>query len=287
MGQEVLARRTSIDPHQVALFIPPGLKKFKLALFERIGRHITDMGGSVVRYDYAAINRLPDDVIPIVGCTPEFRGYIAGWQLRGRRWVYWDRGYLRRVFATWLPNGADLGVRGGFYRWHVGRSQMGEVYEVSDDRWRRLRLDDRCERGNQVRPWNRNGDHIVIADTLPDYWKLFSDPDWTKRTVETLKHLTKRPIRVRDKESKVPLYEDLRKAHCLVAHGSIAAVESVVMGCPVFVEPISAAALMGRTDLSDIEQPVYPDRTKWLHSLAYCQFTEDELCDGTLWRLIR
>lgn len=276
-----------IDPRNVALFIPPGLKKFKLDLFERIGRHVEKLGGRVVRHRHAAINELPDDVIPVVGCTPEFRGYIDEWRSRGRTWIYWDRGYLRRVFATWLPKGVGIGIPMGFYRWHVNRPQMGEIYDVPADRWRFLRLDERCEKGDQVKPWNRNGRHIVVADTLPDYWNLFSDRSWTARTVERLKRLTDRPIIVRDKESKVPLYDQLRDAHALVAHGSIAAIESVVMGCPVFVEPISAAALVGSTDLGQVETPAYPERMRWLHSLAYCQFTEDELCNGTLWRLIK
>lgn len=270
-----------VNPKQVALFIPPGLKKFKLDLFERVGRHIENLGGHTVRYDYAAIGRLPNDTIPIVGCTPQFRGFIEQWETAGRQWIYWDRGYLRRVFATWLPKGAGIGIQMGFYRWHINRPQMGQVYDVPDDRWRALKLD------TEVRPWNKNGRSIVVADTLPDYWNLFSDPNWTKRTVERLKQYTDRPIIVRDKESKVPLYDQLRDAHCLVAHGSIAAVESVVMGCPVFVAPISAAALVGQTDLSKIETPIYPERMPWLHSLAYCQFTEKELVDGTLWRLIR
>lgn len=281
MGTAVLERRCLIDPKSVALFIPPNLKKVKHALFERMATHITKLGGYVVRYDYAKINLLPDDVIPIVGCTPEFRDYIAGWRARGRTWIYWDRGYLRRVYATWLPRGADIGIQMGYYRWHINTPQMDQVFDVPDDRWRALKLDD------HVKPWNKNGDYIVIADTLPDYWRLFSDPDWTKRTVENLKQFTKRPIRVRDKESKVPLYDELKNAHCLVAHGSIAAVESVVMGCPAFVERLSAAALVGSTDFSKIETPVYPERIKWLHSLAYCQFTEDEIVDGTLWRLLR
>ena len=279
--------RTGVRPADVALFIPPGLKKFKLGLFERIGAYIENLGGKVVRYDYPAINKLPDEIIPIVGCTPQFREYIEDWQRRGRKWIYWDRGYLRRVFATHLPRGADMGVRMGYYRWHLNRPQMGQIYDVPDDRWKALKLDERCEKGNQVSPWNRSGKHIVIADTLPDYWKLFSDPDWTKRTVARLKAITKRPIIVRDKESKRPLREELANAHCLVAHGSIAAVESVVMGCPVFVEPISAAALVGSTNLEQVETPVYPERMSWLRSLAYCQFTEDELCDGTVFRMIR
>jgi hypothetical protein len=283
----MLDRISGINPHDVALFIPPGLKKFKLALFERIGAHIKKLGGQVVRHEYHKINTLPDEVIPIVGCTPEFREYIELWTARKRTWIYWDRGYMRRVFATWLPKGVGIGIPMGFYRWHINRPQMGQIYDVPEDRWKFLRLDERCEVGNQVKPWNRNGDHILIADTLPDYWKLFSDSDWTRRTKKTLQQYTSRPIRIRDKESKVPLYDDLRNAHCLVAHGSIAAVESVVMGCPVFVQPMSAAALVGKTNLSEVENPAYPERMKWLHSLAYCQFTEDELCDGTLWQLIR
>lgn len=267
-----------IDPHSVALFIPPGLKKFKLNLFEAIGRKI----GRVVRDDPKRLDDLPPNIIPIVGCTPALRPWIERWQREGKTWIYWDRGYLRRVFATHLPNGNDLGVPGGYYRWHVGTPQMKEVYDVPDDRWKALKLD------GSVRPWNKNGKHILVADTLPDYWNLFSDAGWTVRTVERLKKHTDRPIRVRPKESwQTPLYEELKDAHALVAHGSIAAVESVVMGCPVFVESMSAASLVGSTDLSKVEEPVYPDRMKWLHSLAYCQFNEEELVNGTLWRLIR
>ena len=91
---------------------------------------------------------------------------------------------------------------------------------------------------------------------------------------------------IRDKESKRPLQADLEGAHALVSHGSIAAVEAVILGCPVFVHPDSAAALVGRTDLKMIERPAMPDRTKWLHSLAYSQFNERELIDGTLWSLM-
>src|SRR5262245_40550148 len=99
-----------IDPKQVALFIPPGLQKFKLIMSERLGRHIKQLGGQVIRHDYAKIPKLPDDVIPIVGCTPQFRDVIFEWRGRGRTWIYWDRGYLRRVFATWLPKGSGIGI---------------------------------------------------------------------------------------------------------------------------------------------------------------------------------
>jgi hypothetical protein len=56
--------------------------------------------------------------------------------------------------------------------------------------------------------------------------------------------------------------------------------------CPVFVDKSSAAVLVGKTDLKEIEKPVYPNRTMWLNSLAYSQFSEAELVDGTLWKLL-
>lgn len=266
-----------IDPKQVALFIPPGLKRFKLNLFERIGKHIEAHKGRVVRHSLEELARLPDEIIPITGCSPQLQPLYRDWIARKRTYIYWDRGYLRRVFATWLPKGAD----GGYYRWHINSFQMKEVRAVPDDRWRALNL------GTEVRSWRKTGKQIVIADTLPDYWLVRGLPvDWSHRLAAELKTRTDRPIVIRHKESKHPLYQELRDAHCLVTHGSIAAVESVVMGCPVFVDQESAASMMGRVGFDDIEHPVYPDRFKWLCSLAYNQWNERELCDGTLFRML-
>lgn len=281
-----------IDPATVCLFVPPNLRKFKLTLFEGIARHILALGGHVIRDEYEAIPRLPDDVIPIIGCTPQFRPAVAEWKARGRNFIAWDRGYLRRVFATWLPNGHDLGVPGGYYRWTLNDFQMRTIRDVPDDRWRSLKLDQWPKAPhpwlkNLPAPWRRNGKHIVVADTGFDYWDLHADRNWTARLVERIRQHTDRPIIVRDKECKVPLYDHLKDAHALATHGSIAAVESAAMGCPVFVDPSSAAAVVGLTDFSKIEAPIYPERERWLHSLAYNQFNEQELVDGTLWRLIQ
>ncbi len=109
---------------------------------------------------------------------------------------------------------------------------------------------------------------------------------WITETIDALARVTDRQIVIRDKESKRSLQSDLHGAHALVTHGSIAAVEAVILGCPVFVHPDSAATPVGRTDLTKIESPIYPDRQPWLNSLAYSQWTEDEFTDGTLYEQI-
>jgi hypothetical protein len=86
MGQGQLA----IDPKKTALYCPIGLSRFKQNLFDRIGSKL----GSVVRGNVAQMAALPNDILPIVGCSPELTSLIAQWRADGRRWCYWDRGYL-------------------------------------------------------------------------------------------------------------------------------------------------------------------------------------------------
>ena len=263
-----------IDPRTVCLFQPAELRRFKAELFGRIGAKIAAQGGRVIRGDVRALRALPREMVPIVGCSTYLREMVGNWRAEGRRFIYWDRGYWLRVFATWLPRGEN----GGLYRWHVNAFQLPSIREVPGDRLERRRP--------PVRPWNEKGSHIVVAQPTPSYAAYHGIEGWTERTLDALALLTDRQIVVRGKESKRPLQADLEGAHALVAHGSNAAVESVILGCPVFVDPSSAAALVGRTELKQIETPVYPDREPWLRCLSYSQFDETELVDGTLWRLL-
>ena len=263
-----------IDPSKVALFCPSGLKDFKLKLFERIGSKIEQAGGKVIRHDAGLLDQLQNEIIPIVGCSPELTQIIKRWRHHKRTWIYWDRGYCRRVFATHLPRGEN----GGYYRYHINSFQMQSIRTVPDDRWKAMRTD--------VLPWQKNGRHIVIAAPTRTYSRFHETRDWIADTIDALARVTDRQLVIRDKESKRTLQSDLAGAHCLVTHGSIAAVESVILGVPVFVCPDSAAALVGRTDMNMVEKPAYPDRQPWLNSLAHSQFCESELTDGTLWKML-
>lgn len=261
-----------VDPKDAVLFIPPGLRDFKLRLFERIGEKI----GTVVRGEFHELEKLPSELVPIVGCTPQLRPIIDKWMMTGRKWIYWDRGYCRRVFATHLPRGEN----GGYYRWHFRSFQMKIIRKLPSDRWDLM--------NTEVLPWQKNPyGHIVIAAPTETYGKFHMLDGWLDRIVRKLSLITDRQLVVRDKETKRALQKDLAGAYCLVAHGSNAAVEAVICGCPVIVDRSSAASLVGSVDLKAAAGGIpYPDRSLWLNSLAYSQFNEQELVDGTLWKLL-
>ena len=81
-----------------------------------------------------------------------------------------------------------------------------------------------------------------------------------------------------------------RDVHCLVTYNSIAAVEALILGKPVFVMGPNAAEPLANTDLSKIEKPVMPAVEmvrKLCCNLAYGQFTPGEMIDGTAWSILQ
>lgn len=257
------------DRHRGAFYLPGGLTPFKEPLF----RNIASCFEMIVRQPSTSLLEIPDDIIPVVSCRAGIGRLIDVWEKTGRPFVYWDRGYAVRYGVTWLKRSTGQ----GYLRWTLNATQMNKVLDRPDDRWRHL--------GIHLSPW-KTGRHIVVAAASPQYEQFHGIEGWADRIVAEIRRHSDRPVRVRPKMSRVPLDEDLRDAHCLVTHASIAAVEAVIMGCPVVVDPKSAASPVGRTDVSDIESPVYPDREPWAHSLAYSQFTEEEILAGTMWREI-
>lgn len=228
--------------------------------------------------------RAARDRIPVVGCRGT-RALIDRWAAEGRTWVYRDRGYFRR--AQMATNGLPPGNGEGYWRWHIGATQLARVPDGPVDLTRFRAL------GIKVRPWRKAGGHILVAAPSKTLTAFHRVPEgWVERTVARLRQHTDRPIRVRPKPpprgyNGPGLVEDLKGAHALVTFASNAAVEAAVLGIPVFVDPVSAAAPIGLTDLSRIETPTTPDRDPWLAALANSQFSADEMRNGAVWRMLQ
>lgn len=128
------------------------------------------------------------------------------------------------------------------------------------------------------------------------YWNVDLQ-EWLENTTKEIEKYTDRPIVIREKQVRhVRTNDDTmemalsRDVHCMVTYNSIAAVEALILGKPVFVMGPNAAEPLANTDLSKIEKPMMPAVEmvrKLCCNLAYGQFTPGEMIDGTAWSILQ
>jgi len=128
------------------------------------------------------------------------------------------------------------------------------------------------------------------------YWAV-DLKEWIESTTQEIAKHTDRPIVIREKQNRhirtnddtmeMALANDI---HCMVTYNSIAAVESLILGKPVFTMGPNAAEPLANTDLSRIENPLMPvvDKVReFCCNLAYAQFTPEEMINGTAWSILQ
>lgn len=145
---------------------------------------------------------------------------------------------------------------------------------------------------------HRPGTNILIcppSQKAMNFWGLDLN-EWLDFTVQEIKKYTDRPIVIRTKTSRSERVNNdtmemalSRDVHCMVTFNSIAAVESLMYGKPVFTMGPNAAQPFANLKLDTIDNPFMPtlDEVRiLLCNLAYQQFTTQEMKDGTAWRML-
>ena len=142
------------------------------------------------------------------------------------------------------------------------------------------------------------GTNILLA---PPSQKLLNLYDinleaWLQNTQDEIKKYTDRPVITRLKQTRASRVSDntmemalAQDVHCLVTFSSIAAGEALLLGKPAITLGPNAAATLCSQSLSEIENPKIPtldEVAAWARHIAYCQFTEVEMRDGTAWRIL-
>lgn len=208
------------------------------------------------------------------------------WQDR-RTFYYIDTGYWGNERTGSNPN--------GWKYWHrivKNDLQHGDIIARPDDRWRKF--------DKKFQPWKRSGRKILIAapDEKPCKFYGITKEQWIDNTVKTVKQYTDRPVVVRERAPKridristdtlqQALDDDV---FALITFNSVAAIESVFHGVPAFtLAPTHAASPVTLQDLSQIDNPYYPDQDKlyaWACHLSYGQFHVDELRTGRAKQLL-
>jgi hypothetical protein len=143
-------------------------------------------------------------------------------------------------------------------------------------------------------PWRKDGKKILIIEPGPFAASIMHiDPEsWTEQISNELKKYTDRPIEIRskiNKKKRTSLYQTLVEGdyYCTVSINSNSAIESIWAGIPAITLDKHVSNAVTRNSLAQINELYYGPLGDWLAWLSYCQFTYDELMDGTAVRLVK
>lgn len=212
---------------------------------------------------------------------------------QNKPFVYIDHAYF---------NSGHLGEK-SYYRIvknELQLTRMNKVWKKSDKR-----LD---ELGIELKPWKKKGETIIICPPTKPIANFYDlDDNWVDMTITKISQLTDRPVIVRRKPGEIDIdiskgyavpiinnenekaIEDksfdelLSDAYCVITFNSSVAIKSVMEGIPVIVDNSSAASMVGRNRISDIDDLNYPERWDWVKNLAYGQFSIEEMRTGRVW----
>lgn len=208
---------------------------------------------------------------------------------RGVEFYYMDTGYFGN-----FPN---AGNPSGIKKYHriVKNSLQKSTTEIRPvDRWQALVNDD--DRLGWT-GWKKDGDKILLIVSHQKSCQYFgyNMSQWLDETIATIKKHTDMQIVIRHKGARHDRNRDNiyialdKQIFATVAFNSIAAMESIAYGVPAFVTVPCAASPLALTDLTKIATPWYPHHklvAQHCHTLAYGQFSQEEIANGTAWKIL-
>lgn len=185
----------------------------------------------------------------------------------------------------------------------------------SDWRWQDIKRD----LGIDIKDWRTNGNHILICLQRQGGWSMGAMPvtEWSMQVIRQLRQHSSRPVILRphpgDRESARCLNEilvrcrsenlgqvsisenssdicrDLKNCWAVINHNSSPAVAAAIEGIPVFVtDPVrSQARDVANVNISDIENPMLPDRHAWICRISQFHWSHQDLETGRCWNHMR
>lgn len=164
----------------------------------------------------------------------------------------------------------------------VALAKNGRGYRAQ---WPDRRDPSRWERyGQPILPYRQGGSRVILCGQVGSY-----SPDWhdEKHWYGSVNatHFRRHPCG--ENPTGLPEVKDWRDAKCAVVLNSSIAIQTVLCGIPTITMDRGSMAwpVTGHT-LDDIRIRYLPEREEWAHRLAWCQWSHDEIREGTPWDYI-
>jgi len=240
---------------------------------------------------YSITSNIDDWTKPLICRGVASRKKIRACREQSRDFYYIDTGYFGNFPSAGNPGGKKL-----WHRMVKNDMQKSWLEDYPSDRWQELcKHDPRLE----WKGWKKKGSKILLV--VPNNKACVAHgttlEDWMKLTLDTLKEHTDRKIEIRYKGTRSyrntdrTIYDALNDdIYCTVVYNSIAALESVAYGIPAVVSVPCAASPLAANDLSKVEKLFRPNESiikQHCYSLAYGQFTPEEIINGYAWSIVK
>ena len=228
-------------------------------------------------------------------CGKDFRYYLNKYtKATGTRRIVLDTGFVKNKRSD--ENDLDRYMQVGYDG--IKRNAKFYAKGSSLDRWVALE--------SELKPWREDtykGQHILIIGQheIGISTQHLDIIGWWEDTISFIKRATDRPIKFRPhpNQTKFPrgdyqltqettIEEDLQNCWCAVARTTNGAVDAIINGIPVITPDHACMAYdVSSHFITEILDPVKPDRTKWLAELGYSQWTIREMQNGLPWKHLR
>jgi hypothetical protein len=217
------------------------------------------------------------------GMPPEHRSWLK--KLNGKPYIvlefpYWGRGNKHSY-------------RNSMYKVSFNGLHPNDCFWQGDDETRAKRTG-----APSLLSWRKSGDRILIAGMGVkgcdiygyDYgsWDVMAATEMNKHTKRTIVYRPKPSykiipdfnVSVNFEQRQCCITSLMRNVHMVVTHHGNSAVDALVMGIPVLTND-GVGKLMGISDFSQIENPVFPEnRKEFFNQLAWWQWSYAEIERG-------
>ncbi len=229
-----------------------------------------------------AKGQLAKDVVSLLPGPASFYGITAETK------HLWKAAKARGQDVYYLDNAYFDSAREVYFRATRNRLQHTGQGESNCARFDALKI--------PIQPWRLAGKHVLVCPQSDQFMRDVAgyEGSWLKDTLEALKLLTDRPVRVRPWSGNKgewfrTLPQDLKNCHCLVSYSSSSSITAALAGVPAIstAEDAIARPITGR--LEDVESPPQPsvdERRAWAGIAADNQWTLDEMRKGLAWRML-
>jgi|AntAceMinimDraft_12_1070368.scaffolds.fasta_scaffold10788_2 hypothetical protein len=164
--------------------------------------------------------------------------------------------------------------------------------------------------GINLKDYRNTGNHILICLQRVNGWSMCGTDvqQWLDQTVATVRRYSNRPIIVRKhpgdrRQDKLQfstqytisnsdsIIKDFKNCWATITYNSSPGIASLIHGVPVFVTDRtpqqSQTWPICNTNLSQIENPLMPDRQEWIDRISQCHWNDDEISSGEAWKFMR